>query len=188
MKKLVLAIVATVMFGFVGSAQNLRSDFLKGKTHKQAVEAYNKLSEQDQINLWIEKTEQLLTSSLPADHLKLIAGIKEGLVNKNGKSLKENSVALAKITPLKDFGLMFERFEDYKFSGKFVDVKPVPEDIIVSISESIVFEPENLDAQKACTCSWCAGSDNNGGKLCQPTRSGCGFMWEYPCDRCMICY
>lgn len=188
MKKLVLALVATVIFGFVGNAQNLRADFLKGKTHKQSVEAYYKLSDESQINLWIEKTDQLLKSNLPTNHLELISNIKKGLESKNSKLFKESAISLAKITPLKDFGLMFERFEDYNYTGKFQDIKPVPQNIIESISENNVFEVGNSETGKACTCSWCAGSDNNGGKLCQPTKEGCGFMWLYSCTQCMICY
>ncbi|PDS25375.1 hypothetical protein [Flavobacterium branchiophilum] len=64
MKKILFGLIATVMFSVMGNAQNLRTEFLRSKTHKEAVIALNKLSEGEQKKLWLEKLDQLLSLSL----------------------------------------------------------------------------------------------------------------------------
>lgn len=186
MKKLVFGLIATVMFGFSGNAQGLRAEFLNGKSHKEAVAAYNKLSEESQIDLWIEKTDQLLSLKLPQTHLDLLKNIKEGFETRNSKILIGSSAKLASITPLADFSSMFEKLEDYEYKGSFTDTKKIPAFLIEDITKANIFSPENSESKRACTCHWCGGGSS--GSNCTPTASGCGWLWNQPCDHCMICY
>jgi hypothetical protein len=184
MKKVLFGLIATVMLGFVGNAQSLRADFLKGKTHRQAVEAFNQLTESDQKKLWIEKIDQILSQNLPIEHKKLVTEIRTGVdkgVDKNSAQAFLGSAAnLARITPAKDFGNMFETLADFKYDGKFVNTKKMPESIILDI--------QNLDlfARGNCSCRWCLGQGSTGSN-CKATLDGCGFLWLQACNQCVLC-
>lgn len=85
MKKVFL-IVTIILVNFVGNSQNLRANFMKGKTHDQAVKAFNELSGNDQKELWLEKMDQMLSLKLPNEHHNLIKEIKEGISSGVDKS------------------------------------------------------------------------------------------------------
>lgn len=105
MKNLLFGIIATVMFTSIGNSQTFRQDFLKGKTEKQVIEAYGKLSESDQKKLWLEKMDQLLLLQLPDEHLHLIKEIRvaidRGIDEESASSFKAHVSKLGEITPLK---------------------------------------------------------------------------------------
>ncbi|POS00558.1 hypothetical protein Q361_1613 [Flavobacterium croceum DSM 17960] len=193
MKKLIFGLIAIVMFSILGNAQNLRTEFLKGKTHKEAVVAYNKLSEGEQKKLWLEKIEQLLSLSLPNEHKNYISKIKnsieQGVNRDQSKEFLQNIVNLAKITPMKDFGMMFETLEDYKFYGKFIDTKAVPETIIIDLANLNLFTDASTSsvARGDCSCRWCLFHDGQTGTNCNRTSYGCGFLWMQSCNQCVLC-
>ena len=186
MKKLLFGLIVTLMICLSGNAQNLRADFIKGKkTNKEVIEAFSKLSEEEQKQLWLEKVDQLLTLKLPSEHHELIKEIRDrmdkGVDQESASAFLKNASNLAKITPLKDFGEMFEMLEDYHYDGKFSDTKSVPDSIVKGIAELDLFE------RGACSCRWCLFSTTSTGTNCSPTRSGCGFFFMQECNQCILC-
>ncbi|PDS25374.1 bacteriocin fulvocin C-related protein [Flavobacterium branchiophilum] len=101
----------------------------------------------------------------------------------------QNIVNLAKITPKRDFGLMFETLEDYKYNGRFIDTKEVPESIIKDLSNLNLFidAGTSVVARGNCSCRWCIGFEGHTGTNCNPSTSGCGFLWMQSCNQCILC-
>lgn len=186
MKKLLFSLIAIVMFSFVGEAQTLRAEFLHGKsTQAEIVEAFNKLSEKDQRDLWLEKFDQLLSLNLPAEHKELIQklrdGVDKGVDKSQASEYLANAASLAKITPKKDFGLMFELLQDYEYTGSFIDTKELPSSYITDLENTDMFARAN------CSCRWCLGYGGSTGSNCTSTSSGCGFLWMQSCNQCIVC-
>lgn len=78
MKKLVFGLIITILLSTASYGQNLRATFLEGKkSHKEIVDAYNKLSDTDQGLLWLEKFNQLLSVNLPKEHHDLIKKLRD---------------------------------------------------------------------------------------------------------------
>jgi hypothetical protein len=193
MKKILLGLIATIFISFSANSQNLRRDFLQGKTKTQMVDAYNKLSQNDQRNLWLEKMDQLLSLPLPAEHLKLISlirsGLEKGVTTEQSTSFLESAAKVAKITPVADYGAMFESLSDYKFNGKFSDTKQVSETHINYILNIDLFSDASSSARAKpkCSCRWCLGYSDNPSTDCTATSHGCGFLWLQSCNQCVVC-
>ncbi len=189
MKKIVLAVIAIVAFSFVGNAQSLRADFLKGKTQDEVVSSYGKLSLKEQDNLWLEKINQLLSQKMPNEQLTLIKTWQKSIINHDYNGLKSVAINLAKITPEYDFLKMVESLSDYNYTGKFIGTTNVSVNIIKDLENmptSSTTPTIDPNGRAACTCHWCGGLGTPGTN-CKPTGSGCGFMWLYACDHCMAC-
>lgn len=191
MKKLIFGLIATVVFGFVGNAQDLRAKFLEGKkSHQEVVDAYNKLSDSEQKELWQEKFNQLLTLKLPKEHLDLIKKLSDDFIDGVDADSSEDffviASELARITPAKDFGYMFETLNDYAYKGKFIDSKKLSEEFINDVKNLNPFVNLNVSAKGKCSCRWCLGMGTTGNN-CTVTEHGCGFLWLQSCNQCLLC-
>lgn len=192
MKKLIFGIATTLVLVSNVTAQNARERFLTGKkNHKEVVDAYNKLSDAEQKELWLEKFNQLISLNLPSEHKSLIKELRDDFadgVDTEKEDFFKTAAKLASITPAKDFGFMFETLLDYKYENKFVDNKSLPESFINDLNSLNAYA--NLSAgtlaRGNCSCRWCLGMGTTG-TYCKPTDSGCGFLWLQSCNQCILC-
>ena len=149
------------------------------------MDAFSKLSEGEQKELWLEKMDQLLSQKLPGTHVKLIKTIREGVGKGIDKTTAQNFLKsasdLAKITPRQDFGKMFERLEDYQYSGKFSGAENMPDSLVEGIASMDLFN------KGACSCRWCLFGTTSTSTNCKETKSGCGFFWMQECNQCVLC-
>ena len=188
MKKLVFGLIATVVFGFVGNAQDLRAKFLEGKTQDEIVADFNKLNDSEKTALWVEKMDQLLNEDLPKENKVVISELRDMLL-KNGYSSKvdgfvETVINLAKITPLEDFEKMFCSLNDYTYNEKFIGTEKVPEEILSDLIN--INNPINdvnlLDRKRDCSCRWsCWMTGGTASTKCVITDGGCGFFLMQDC-------
>ena len=82
MKKLLFGFLATILLTFTVNAQGtLRANFLKGKTYEQVVTDFNKLTNDEKNDLWIEKMDQVLGEDLPMEHKTILTQVR-GLLKK----------------------------------------------------------------------------------------------------------
>jgi uncharacterized protein YeeX (DUF496 family) len=192
MKKLFFGLIATVLLMSNVNAQNVRAKFLEGKkSQKEVVDSYNKLSDQQQKELWLDKFSQLSKLNLPKEHLalinKLYENFKDGVDNNPEEDFFITASELAKITPAKDFGYMFERLEDYNYNNKFIDSKKLSDSYIIDLKNLNPFNNINdISARGNCSCRWCIGMGTTGTK-CIVTEHGCGFLWLQSCNQCVFC-
>lgn len=188
MKKLVLGLIATVMLSFGGNAQNLREKFLAGKTQTQIVSDFNKLSTSQKNDLWIEKMEQLLTQELPSEHIALIRGIKDLMIENKRSNIKEfvePTLRLASITPEDDFVKMIESLYDYKYTGKFLGKDKTSDSILQDISKLGSQEPTDGDGEvnrPTCNCRYMCWLFGGGTSNCRETVDGCGPFGMSTCN------
>ena len=192
MKKLVFGLIVTILLSTASYGQNLRATFLEGKkSHKEIVDAYNKLSDTDQGLLWLEKFNQLLSVNLPKEHHDLIKKLrddfKDGIDTEQSVTFFGIAAELAKITPAKDFGHMFESLYDYEYNGKFIDTKNLSQEFIDDVKNLTPYPNLSTEAKGNCSCRWCLGHQGHTGKNCKITDSGCGFLWLQSCNQCVFC-
>jgi hypothetical protein len=190
MKKLFFGLIAMVMISFSGNAQNLRANFLNGKTHDQIILDYNNLSTEGQNALWIEKLDQLLSQNLPQQHKTLIENIREIMMNNQNPTrvdgFIQNAVELAQITPLEDLSSMYESLYDYNFTGNFSGNTITPEVIIDDIRN--LNNPKTPSTGRVtCSCRWCIGHEGHTGTNCEATDYGCGWFGFQSCNQCITC-
>lgn len=192
MKKLLFGFIATVMLSFTVNAQNLRADFLRGKTYDQVVLDFNKLSKNEKNALWLEKLNQLLTQNLPQEHKVLINKIKTIMIqtpySPNATEFVNTAVSLAQITPLEDLSPMFESLYDYNYSGTFNGTTVVSDQIINDI-RNINDNTQTSGGRTAgpCSCRWCIGHEGHTSTDCKPTEHGCGWFGMQSCNQCVFC-
>ena len=185
---MLFGLIATVMFGFVGNSQNLRANFLRGKTNLQVIEAFNSLTTDEKSALWLEKLDQLLTQNLSSQTLVLIGEMKTAHVRKDLNSFKSASLNLTKIIPEEDFIEMFLKLQDYNFSGTYTGITNVSQNLINEI-EAVGLSFETYDPSDAskgkkpkCNCNWTCSWYGNYSTNCQETESGCGFFGNSFCN------
>jgi hypothetical protein len=192
MKKLILGVIATVFFASHVNAQTAREKFLEGKkSHKEVVDAYNNLSDAQQKELWLEKFNQLAELDLPNKHSELIKKLRDDFadgVDAEKEDFFITASELARITPAKDFGYMFETLEDYKYEGKFIDTKLLSDEFVNDVKNLNAFInlKDSIAARGNCSCRWCLGMGTTGTN-CKPTEHGCGFLWMQSCNQCVLC-
>ena len=192
MKKLFFGLVATVLFVSNANAQNKRTEFLQGKkNHKEVVAAYNVLTDAEQKALWLEKFDQLTSLDLPKEHKELKKKLRDdfadGVDNDPKEDFFRTAADLAKITPAKDFGYMFETLTDYKYEGKFLDTKKLSKEFVEDVAglNPFVNLPTTVANRGNCSCRWCLGMGTTGTN-CKPTEHGCGFLWLQSCNQCIL--
>jgi hypothetical protein len=196
---LVTLFLSTVIF-FACSKENnsdtvdvstkFRSDFLKGKDYAKVKSDYYVLDKKEKVQLWNEKLEQLLRENLPAENRNLIMQLKLEL-NKEvfaSKAISEIAINLAKITPEEDFFRMFSDLNDYNYGGKFKGVNRVSDDVLMDLRS---INPDTQakimltlkTASIPCNCDWTCSWYGSTRLKCTSTRSGCGFLWAFECDK-----
>lgn len=169
-----------------------RLDFMKGKSFEVIKNDYRILPEQVQKELWIEKVQQLLTQKLPQPQLLLIKELENELL-KTEFSLNSSSIDakiddiglnLAKITPKADFLAMFVTLDDYYFKDKFIDTEICSEciaDMESDLKKKGGIENTLKTRRIDCNCKWTCGLSGGSTSSCNPTSSGCGWLWRDPC-------
>ena len=192
MKNVFFCIITFVTLSISANAQTLREKFLEGKkNHQEVVDAYNKLSDAEQKGLWQEKFDQLLTLKLPKEHLDLIKKLSDdfsdGVDSDSSEDFFVTASKLAQITPVKDFGYMFETLNDYVYDSKFIDSKKLSDEFINDVKNLNPFVNLNdVSAKGKCSCRWCLGMGTTGNN-CTITEHGCGFLWLQSCNQCLLC-
>ena len=187
MKKIILALIAIVTFSFAGNAQNLRANFLKGKSQQQIVETFDKLTTNEKDALWLEKVNQMITQKLPSENLNLLQKVKTFISQKNIEGIKEVASNLGLITPEIDFLKMFESLEDYNYSGKFVGSTRVSDLILIDLKTLGSPSTNQNTGKMHCSCRWCIGMGDVGSNCSGGGGYGCGFLWLQECTHCISC-
>ena len=170
-----------------------RLDFLRGKSFEVIKNDYRILPEQVQKELWLEKVQQLLTQKLPQPQLLLIKELENELL-KTEFSLNSSSIDakiddiglnLAKITPKANFLAMFVTLDDYYFKDKFIDTEICSEciaDMESDLKKKGGIENTLKTRRLNCDCKWtCGAGGYTTTSNCNPTSSGCGWLWRSPC-------
>lgn len=174
---------------------NLREQLFSDKDYNETKKIYKSLDSSSKINLWIEKLNNLLILDLPSEHLELINSLVLELENaesSNRSNMVNIAINLAKITPEKDFHMMFGTLDDYDYKGNFTGNH---------ISKDLILEMENLDvrylSQKSntkmtsrlvmveCNCKWTCSffeTASSQGENCETSNGGCGFLWIQDCE------
>lgn len=170
----------------------LRSEFLKGKNQDQIIAAFSALTPAEKTNLWVEKTNQLLSSNLPVTHKNLIAKLKNLMLQNNDptklEDFRNTLVSLAKITPAEDFFLMVEKMDDYKFQGRFIGKTSVSDEILNDLKNlgnetSISNNTQNTASKTAaCNCRYTCWMYGGGSSNCKETVDGCGPFGMSTCN------
>jgi hypothetical protein len=175
------------------SGTNLRSEFLKGKNQDEIIASFGKLTPVEKTNLWLEKTDQLLTLNLPNEHKVLLNKLKYLIQHNNEpKKLDEFRTALvdfAKITPLEDFSLMVEKLDDYKYDGKFNGKTKISAEVLNDL-KNLGKEPavitNNTGTNKLtlpkCNCRYICWMYGGSSGDCQETVDGCGPFGMSTCN------
>ncbi len=184
MKKVFIGLVATVMFSFVGSAQNLRADFLRGKTNDEIITSFNELSTGQKSALWVEKMEQLLTETFPSGDLLLIKKMRDSHLGKDLIGFKSAALSLTNSIPNDDFVAMFINLSDYKYIGHYIGNSNVSNFTVDEIN-SVGVSYETIDKvtkKPKCNCNWTCSWYGNYSTNCQETETGCGFFGNSFCN------
>lgn len=87
MKKFITGFFA-LLVGITANSQNLRSNFLNGKSQAEIVESFNNLSTREKNDLWLEKIDQVLSQNIPHENLIILEQMKNFHVNKNLENFK----------------------------------------------------------------------------------------------------
>lgn len=176
-----------------GESNNLREQFLEGKSYIEIKESFNSLSATEKYYLWNEKLEQILNQNLPQQHKTLLKDLKNELesnyTNSNNK-IKEISILLAEITPEEDFVKMFFDLNDYNFnsfSPNFLPSESLKSDL--EGSNFYYSTPDDIQLRApSCNCNWSCDLQQINPTVCEtsncePTTSGCGFLGMNGCYR-----
>lgn len=176
----------------VQSENDIRTQFLKGKSKSEIQFEYHKLEIGEMKNLWISKLNQTLEGELKEVQKKLVKDLifelrkvssYENLYNENIKNI---GLKLAENFTFEDFVGSFSTLNNYSVSNNNFGFCEV---CFASFSDDWGFNTESfriLAEDSPCNCKWtCGGTfgpevDCTTDK-CEETSSGCGFLWLQTC-------
>lgn len=184
MKKLIFGLLAIVMFSLIGNAQNLRADFLKGKTYDEVKKSYILLDKKTKIALWNEKISQVLTQKIDDNTKTNLISLQKEINNDviNNDNIRKIALNMANNMSEGQFEDIFMKLDDY--SNKDYTYISVLDGIKNQINtQNVNFESGAVDKAKIpCNCDWtCSSMCSHPTKNCAMTSSGCGFMWAFEC-------
>ena len=170
-----------------------RLEFTKGKNMDVIKDDYRRLSEDKKKELWVDKLHQIQSQPLSPEQLTLVQELETEVTRNGSEFLMENEkiraigLRLAAITPRENFVQMFSSLEDYKYSGG--SKTGVCNECIADMQTENVRNPLGTRS-KPCNCNWtCDSVPGSSTSNCEPTGSGCGFLWLSSCRKraCIEC-
>ena len=169
---------------------NLRGNFLNGNEWAYKKNDFNRLSIADKCDLWNEKVDQLLSLSLPTQHIDLIRQLKVELQNhKDGRAHQLGQVfsQIADITPDEDFIAMFFELKDYDYPNRFIGTGTASSRLRGYVTAQHYFFSAAPDSDTPCNCAYsCTAQTINPAvcytSSCSPTMDGCGPFGMSECD------
>jgi hypothetical protein len=177
-----------------------RSDLMVLSKDVQKYE-YRKLSFENRKSLWIDKLNQVLTTSIPLNSKQLISNLILELGNANDEvevldndKVRKISLELVEVFPQEDFLKVFSSLANYtpRHSEIFSDFNPCEfckEDMVNSwtydAKNSSNTAHRESEEKKECSCKWTCEDDGQTTCVstdCKSTSRGCGFLWMQSCE------
>lgn len=171
------------------SISNLRKTTFENLVYNEMKAKYISLNISSKANLWIEKIDQILSQEIETENRNLILELKKELYkydNLDYKKIKNIGIKLAKNMPEQQFLDMFYSLDNYRHKN-YLGKKGASNSLIYEIESSTMsFSNSKLPQQYLidCSCEWtCDDTCPNGVTTkCNPTITGCGFLWAYECE------
>lgn len=181
------------MEGEMEQNQSTRELLISGRSESKIKNFYATLPFEEQKLLWLDKFQQVKQASLEKHILKEMgiiifqveeASSSEELFNEN---FKNSIIALIKNLPQEDFTNIFSTLGDYVpsniNSGEYcINCLSYVE---LSWNSNAKVKSNDINAKKLpdCNCDWTCEDDlaNCTTSSCEPTTTGCGFLWLGPC-------
>lgn len=170
----------------------LRKEMSASRTSNDAKAEFENLTTEEKIQIWQDKLDQVLKQNITAEQSTLILSIKNkipNIANNDYSALLDDAISLAKIMPEDIFISIFSDLEDTNIS-EIDNTISSSEKLILdlkSFKEEMLVVENNLSETSRkyllnCQYRWMSDDTITVDGGCNPTKTGCGFLFLQGCD------